>query len=52
VNRFVTNAFRSVLGRAPDAGGRAYWSRVYQKAFDPSSVLIPIGASNEAIRRR
>lgn len=49
VGRFIRSAYRGFLGRAPDAAGRAYWSSVYRRSLDPAAVLVPIGASPEAI---
>lgn len=51
VGRFIRSAYKGFLGRAPDAAGAAYWSSVYRRGFDPAAVLVPVGASPEAIKR-
>ncbi len=48
---FVARLYRNVLGRAPDAGGHAHWTRMLAQGRSRGWVLVSFSESNEHITR-
>ncbi len=49
--RLVTAAYQTLLGRAPDAAGLAYWVSQLEHGMTPSQLLAAIASSSEFIAR-